>query len=185
MPDPKALGCQLDKLPRVRGRSSARWHARTRRASMSAMGSDQTAQPGDVLAIRALCERYAQAVDAGDGAAFASVFAQDGHLVSDYGGGETHFNGRDELALIPDGAKGIADTTMHFIGNHVADIDGDSATGVTYCMANHLRDDRSNLVMAVRYFDRYTRGSDGDWLIVDRRVNIAWTETRQADPADL
>ena len=139
----------------------------------------------DLRAIRALCERYALAVDAGDEAAFTSVFAPDGHLVSDYAGSETHFNGRDELAQIVLGAKGIAPTTMHFIGNHLAEIDGDAATGVTYCIANHLRADRSNLVMMVRYLDRYARGSDGEWLIDDRSVMIDWTETRQADPADL
>jgi hypothetical protein len=36
----------------------------------------------DALAIRALCERYAFAVDAGDRAAFVSVFTPDGHLAS-------------------------------------------------------------------------------------------------------
>jgi len=34
----------------------------------------------------------------------------------------------------------------------------------------------------VRYDDRYRRGSDGEWLIADRRVDVQWTETRQADP---
>jgi SnoaL-like domain len=139
----------------------------------------------DVLAIRALCERYALAVDAGNAVAFVSVFTAAGHLVSNYGGNATHFNGRDELAQIVLGAKGIAPTTMHFIGNHLAEIDGDAATGVTYCIANHLRADRSNLVMMVRYLDRYARDSDGEWLIDDRSVMIDWTETRQADPADL
>jgi uncharacterized protein (TIGR02246 family) len=135
----------------------------------------------DVLAIRALCERYAQAVDAGDSVAFSSVFTPDGHLVSNYPD-ETHFTGRDELAQVPVRAKEGASTTMHFIGNHLAEIDGDTATGVTYCVANHLRDDRSNLMMMVRYDDRYSRSSDGEWLIADRRVEIQWTETRQADP---
>jgi SnoaL-like domain len=64
-----------------------------------------------------LCaKRYAQAVDAGDGVAFASVFTPDGHLVSNYEGNETHFNGREQLAQIPEAAKVGALTTMHFIG---------------------------------------------------------------------
>jgi uncharacterized protein (TIGR02246 family) len=65
--------------------------------------NDGTSELRDALAIRALCERYAQAVDAGDGAAFAGVFTPDGHLASDYYGG--HYNGREEQARIPDGAK--------------------------------------------------------------------------------
>jgi uncharacterized protein (TIGR02246 family) len=146
------------------------------------MEADGSSAVGDVLAIRALCERYAQAVDAGDVAAFVSVFTRDGHLVSDYGGGETHYNGREELAQVPVRAKAVALTTMHFIGNHLAEIDGDAARGVTYCVANHLRRDRSNLVMMVRYVDTYSRASDGGWLIADRQVQIQWTETNQADP---
>jgi uncharacterized protein (TIGR02246 family) len=143
---------------------------------------DDAAQVRDALAIRALCERYAQAVDAGDSAAFLSVFTPDGHLVSNYRGVETHYREREELAEVPVRAKAIAATTMHFIGNHLAEVDGDNATGVTYCVANHLRGDRSNLVLMVRYFDTYRRGADDEWLISDRRVDIQWTETRQADP---
>ena len=135
----------------------------------------------DALAIRALCERYAQAVDAGDSVAFSSVFTPDGHLVSNYGSGN-HFNGREQLAQVPVRAKAVAPTTKHFIGNHLAEVHDDTATGVTYCIANHLRADRSNLVMMVRYVDRYVRGSDGEWLIADRSVEVQWTQTHQADP---
>ena len=71
---------------------------------------------------------------------------------------------------------------MHFIGNHMADVNGDTATGVTYCIANHLREDRSNMVLMLRYLDSYRRDPDDGWLIADRRVDIQWTETRQADP---
>jgi ketosteroid isomerase-like protein len=134
----------------------------------------------DALAIRGLCDRYAFAVDAGDTTALMSLFTSDGHLVSNYGGGEWHFHGREELAQVVVGAKGIAPTTMHLVGNHRAEIDGDKATGLTYCIANHLRDD-SNLVQMVRYLDRYTRDSDGEWLIADRRVDILWTETHPVD----
>ena len=133
------------------------------------------------LAIRALCERYAQAVDAGDSAAFSAVFTHDGHLVANYGS-KNHYYGREQLAQVPVRAKAVAVTTMHFIGNHLAEVDGDSAIGVTYCIANHIGDDRTNLVMMVRYDDRFSRSTDGEWLIADRCVDVRWTETHQADP---
>ena len=144
-------------------------------------GPDEPVAVRDALAIRALCERYAQAVDAGDGAAFSALFTPDGHLVANILG-EVHFYGREQLAQVPVQARADVATTMHFIGNHLAEVDGDLATGVTYCIANHLRDDGSNLAMMVRYDDTYRRGSDGEWLIEDRRVDVQWTETRQADP---
>jgi uncharacterized protein (TIGR02246 family) len=137
----------------------------------------------DLHAIRALVERYAQAVDTGDGAAFARVFTPDGHLGYQDGSAVTHFHGREELAAIPVVPTDDTPRTMHFIGNHIADVDGDTATAVTYCQAHHLHADRSNLVMMIRYHDRLTRGTDGTWLIADRHVTLEWTETRQADPA--
>ena len=149
---------------------------------MRAMEREGQSAVIDALAIRALCERYAQAVDAGDAVAFASVFTPDGHVVSNFGGSDAHFTGREEISQIAVHAKALAPTTMHVIGNHLAEIDGDTATGVTYCIANHLRHDRSNLVMMVQYLDKYVRGEGGEWLIADRRVNVEWTETRQANP---
>jgi hypothetical protein len=144
-------------------------------------GENEVLALRDALAIRALCERYAFAVDAGDTTAFVSLFTPNGHLASNYGGGDWHFHGREQLTQVVVGAKGIAPTTMHFIGNHHAEIDGDVATGITYCIANHLREDRSNLVQMVRYDDQYSRSSGGEWLIADRRVDILWTESRPVE----
>jgi uncharacterized protein (TIGR02246 family) len=144
------------------------------------MDESERTQSADLLAIRALCERYAQAVDAGDASSFVSVFKPDGHLTSNATGRVTHYSGHEQLAKIVAGARSVAPRTMHFIGNHLAEIDGNVATGVTYCMANHLCDDRSNIVMMVRYLDRYER-SQGEWLIAQRDLLVDWTETRQAD----
>jgi hypothetical protein len=150
----------------------------------SVQGSDGASEMQDALAIRALCERYALAVDASDSSAFTSVFTPDGHLASNYGG-ESHYHGHEQLAQIPGLAHAGVLMTMHVIGNHFAEVARDTATGITYCIANHLLEDRSNLVMMVRYDDKYARGSDGAWLIADRRVDVRWTETRQADaPAE-
>jgi len=143
--------------------------------------SNDTVQVEDAFAIRRLCERYAQAVDAGDSTEFVKVFTPDGHLVAHQGPDTTHFNGHNELAQIPVQVKEHAPASMHFIGNHIAEIHGESATAVTYCMAHHLQRDRSNLLMLVRYLDRYERSS-GEWLIADRQVVVEWTETTQADP---
>jgi uncharacterized protein (TIGR02246 family) len=154
----------------------------------SVQGDPGASELRDALAIRALCERYAQAVDANDRVAFASLFTPDGH-VDAYDGatmtpmpGWHEFRGRKQLAEIPEGVKAVAPTTMHFLGNHIAEVAGDHATGITYCVANHLRADRSNLVLMIRYLDKYDRTPEGDWLIADRRIVIDWTETRHADP---
>lgn len=64
--------------------------------------------------------------------------------------------------------------TQHFMGNHTVSIDGDEATGETYCLAIHQyidpsRDDDQRPVSALRYLDRFVRGEHG-WQIEHRRV---------------
>jgi SnoaL-like protein len=139
----------------------------------------------DAHAIRSLVERYALAVDAGNTSDFLSVFTSDAHLAYIDGTSITHFHGADELAQIPPPPDGGSPRTMHFIGNHLAVINGDAAHGTTYCRGYYLQLDRSVVVLMVRYADRYIRRADGTWLIDDRVVTVEWTETAQALPATL
>lgn len=64
--------------------------------------------------------------------------------------------------------------TQHFIGNHTVTVDGDRATGETYCLAVHQHidatlDDDQRPVSFLRYLDRYVRTEHG-WRIEHRRV---------------
>ena len=64
--------------------------------------------------------------------------------------------------------------TQHFMGNHTVEIDGDTATGETYCLAMHQyiddsRDADQRPVSALRYIDRYVRTPEG-WRIEHRYV---------------
>ena len=70
------------------------------------MGDAEMSRLEDVVALRALVERYAQAVDAGDSSAFAAVFTPDGHLAADDGVTVTDFYGREQLAEIPERREG-------------------------------------------------------------------------------
>jgi len=70
--------------------------------------------------------------------------------------------------------------TTHFLGQQTVVLDGDHATGETYCFAHGLTDAdgrRSVDIMAIRYLDRYVR-HDGRWLIESRTLAVDWTETR-------
>jgi hypothetical protein len=63
--------------------------------------------------------------------------------------------------------------TQHFMGNHEVTIDGDTASGVTYCLAIHrlLPPDENahRLTSALRYLDRFVRTEAG-WRIAHRTV---------------
>ena len=135
--------------------------------------------------LRALVDAYATACDNRDGGAFASLFAPDATLTI-YQPFESEplvtLEGADAMpgAIAP---LSQYRATLHLMANHSADVDGDSASGETYCLAHHLRptDDGGveDLVMMIRYGDRYAR--DGErWRFTHRDVRILWTEIHPA-----
>ncbi len=71
------------------------------------------------------------------------------------------------------------DATMHFIGNQLIDVEGDTAHAESYCVAYHRRrtrygEQRHDLVIALRYIDRLER-KDNEWRIADRKCVFDWT----------
>ena len=71
--------------------------------------------------------------------------------------------------------------TFHLLGQQTVELDGDRATGETYCLAHHVEvaDDgsRSVMIMHIRYQDRYARTPDG-WKFEHRTLMVDWRETR-------
>src|SRR5450432_119615 len=115
------------------------------------------ASVSDRLELADLAYAYAAARDV---AAFAALFTEDAHLGVYEPGSERPLLGYDGRAQIAD-AVALLDPygeTMHVVSNHRVSVDGDQATGVVYCLAHHttVRDDAPhNLVMTIRYYDRY------------------------------
>ena len=145
-----------------------------------------TSEIADRLALRALGEQYAWAVDRRDPDALLAVFHPDGALVlldhADPTIVTATRRGHEELAEI---TKIIAryDKTFHFVGTTRYEIDGDRATGEVYCLAHHLTSNRhggTDYVMLIRYQDTYSR-RDATWGFDERRLITDWTETRTAN----
>jgi ketosteroid isomerase-like protein len=143
------------------------------------------ATPADHCELKDLVDAYATAIDERDRALLVSIFTPDAHLFVQEDGREevlVAYDGSDELAHLMDLLDDYG-PTMHLMSNHRIQVDGDRATGVVYCLAHHLskQDDGStrNLVMAIRYFDRYTRpDSAGAWKIAERKIVRYWDELR-------
>lgn len=128
----------------------------------------------DRVALRDLVEAYAHGCDTRDAALLRRLFAEGATLT-------VHYADRDAATLVfPDGADripaGLAryDLTFHFVGNHRVEVDGDDATGHTYCFAHHITG-TANHVMAIRYDDTYRREPDG-WKFAERHLRHLWTE---------
>ncbi|MFE3292130.1 nuclear transport factor 2 family protein [Rhodococcus sp. NPDC059234] len=75
--------------------------------------------------------------------------------------------------------------TTHFNGQSTVTIDGNRATGESYCLAHHVSIDdsgrRTLMIASIRYLDEFVR-HEGNWLFAERRLMVDWTETRTGNP---
>jgi SnoaL-like domain len=71
--------------------------------------------------------------------------------------------------------------TMHFNGQSTISLDGNRATGESYCLAHHLAvaedGQRTLMVASIRYLDEFVK-QDGQWLFAERRLMVNWIDTR-------
>ena len=136
--------------------------------------------------LQELVERYAQAVDRGDGAAGAELFVEDGVLVTWMDPTKSTATGehvgRKAIAKALDGMQKYS-ATHHTISSHTAVVEGVHATGETLCTAHHVEDNakgRHDRVLYIRYIDTFMRTS-GPWLISRREVHVQWSSTLPVD----
>ena len=137
----------------------------------------------DRLAIRELVDAYARCADRRDADGQKSLFAEDAHFV-------VYMDGQgSEPTQVIDGREGLTpvfadlnryQATMHFNGQSTIALDGDRATGESYCIAHHLfteARERKLMVAWLRYGDTFVKGDDA-WLFAERNLYVDWTETR-------
>ncbi|MFI5775535.1 nuclear transport factor 2 family protein [Nocardia sp. NPDC051570] len=155
------------------------------------MNSHTTISPqeaADRVAIRALVDAYAHCADRRDAKGQLSLFTPDTHFLV-YMDATTaeptqDLHGRDALVPVFDNLNTYAATT-HFNGQSTIALDGDRATGESYCLAHHLSLDdaggRTLMIAAIRYLDQFVK-RNGEWLFAERRLMVDWTETRSSTP---
>jgi len=84
---------------------------------------------------------------------------------------------REGLAPVFDNLN-IYTSTMHFIGQSKIVLSGDTATGLTYCIAHHLfGNEKKLMIAALRYYDEFTK-INGKWFFKKRDIKVAWIENR-------
>ena len=145
---------------------------------------DERLTTEDRVDLRRLVDAYADAVDRLDEKAFASLFTADGVLRVQ----------ADDAAVENEwGGPGIAGSfeplrsynrTFHHVGGATFEPTPDGAAGRVHCLAHHYQRTANgpvDLVMMIRYHDRYSRDGDS-WRIAERRVAIEWTELHPAHP---
>jgi SnoaL-like domain len=144
-------------------------------------------EASDRLAIRELLDAYAHCADRRDAVGQKSLFTEDTHFVV-YMEGEgskptQELDGREALTPVFEDLNRYEATT-HFNGQSTTKLDGDRATGESYCLAHHLfteDGERKLFIASLRYLDTFVK-SDEAWLFSERKLYVDWTETRSAHP---
>jgi len=144
-------------------------------------------EAADRLAIRELIDAYAHCADRRDAAGQRSLFTEDSHFVVYMEGEGTEptqeLHGREALMPVFDDLNRYEATT-HFNGQSTIELDGDRATGESYCLAQHVfteDGERKHMVASLRYHDTFLK-LDGTWLFAERKLYVDWTETRASHP---
>jgi SnoaL-like domain len=143
-------------------------------------------EQADRLAIRELFDRYAHCADRRLAEEQKSLFTEDTHFVVYMGGQGSEptqvIDGRDGLMPVFEDLNRYQ-ATQHFNGQSAIELDGDRATGESYCIAHHVfteSDVRKLMVAHLRYGDTFVK-QEGMWLFAERNLYVDWIETRPLD----
>ena len=138
----------------------------------------------DRIAIRDLIDRYAICADTRDAQGQMAIFTEDTNFEVYYDPKSDTpsevYSGRQSLFPVFDNLNTFL-ATMHFNGQSTLRLEGDKATGVTYCRAHHLnvKDGMQKIMIAgIRYYDTMVK-RDGVWLFSERKLKVAWIENIQ------
>jgi hypothetical protein len=130
------------------------------------------------VAIREVIDRYCRGIDRADRDLVNSCYHPD---ATDHHGS---FSG--SVAEYLDWCFGLLakyDSTFHFIGNCLIEVDGLTARAESYGIARH-RSNRPepllNLTTGFRFLDRFVQ-RDGAWRIVERVAVTDWSQTEHVD----
>jgi hypothetical protein len=144
-------------------------------------------EAADRLAIRELFDAYAHCADRRDAEGQKALFTEDTHFVVYMEGSGTEptqeLNGREVLTPVFEDLNRYQ-ATMHFNGQSTVELDGDRASGESYCVAHHLYTEdgtRKLMVAWLRYLDVFVK-VDGAWLFAERELYLDWSETRPSTP---
>ena len=137
----------------------------------------------DRLAIRELIDNYAYCADTRNAQGQMELFTKDTNFEVYYDPKSKTpsqvINNRADLFPVFDNLN-TYNTTMHFNGQSTVKLDGNDATGITYCMAHHLtiEDGKQKfMIAAIRYEDKFVKQED-KWLFAERKLLVDWIENR-------
>ena len=138
--------------------------------STTVMNAQQTE---DQLALKRLVDTFSNLADVKDVDSQVLLFTEDAEVISRSNGQVFTSKGREEIGKAFAGFLALFDVVYHLNGQQVVDIDGDTATGISYCFVTLIGQGKKNQ-SGVRYHDTYVK-QDGRWLIKKRESDFMFT----------
>jgi hypothetical protein len=137
----------------------------------------------DRLAIRELVDAYTHCADRRDVVGQMSLFAADTEFLvyidSRNPVPTQEIRGRGSLRPVFENLSAYEATT-HFNGQSTVTWEQDAATGVSYCLAHHVKVDgqsRSLMIASIRYLDQFVK-MDGHWYFRQRKLMVDRIDNR-------
>ena len=127
----------------------------------------------DQLALKRLVDTFSNLADVKDVDSQVLLFTEDAEVISRSNGQVFTSKGREEIGKAFAGYLALFDVVYHLNGQQVVDIDGDTATGISYCFVTLIGQGKKNQ-SGVRYHDTYVK-QDGRWLIKKRESDFMFT----------
>lgn len=134
----------------------------------------------DRMALKELVDVFSNLADVKDVEAQVLLFTEDATVDSYSNGNMSSIKGRKELAERFGAFLSRFETVYHINGQQTVKIDGNKATGTSYCQVVLIGNENGKKMMnmqGVRYNDEYVR-VDGKWLIAKRASHFVWTDRR-------
>jgi hypothetical protein len=138
----------------------------------------------DASQLLGLVTAYAIAMDRNDLASLADIFVPEGTLRVRSPGrpeplGVFRGPGADGIGMIAQLMADLYRATLHHVTTHESTVDGDHATGTTYCLAYHMvaGDDGGALeTLGVCYVEDFVRTPHG-WRMRHRDATRLWSQS--------
>jgi hypothetical protein len=134
--------------------------------------SDALTRLADEAALLHTAYIYAQGADRKDKQLWRSILAADCRIE----GPGFVTEGMEATLQSIDALGSMFRATFHKVHNQTVIVEGNTATGETYCTADHLLNDSDQLLRwTIRYLDEWRQEADG-WRFTKRQLELLWEE---------
>ena len=127
----------------------------------------------DQLALKKLVDTFSNLADTKDTKAQMDLFTDDAEVISKADGKIFTSKGKKDIEKAFADYLKLFDVVYHLNGQQTVEINGDNATGISYCFVTLIGNGKKNQ-SGVRYHDTYVK-QNGKWLIKKRESDFMYT----------